>query len=179
MTELESFRAEKDRFFASHPQSPLTPEQRRHFNGLEYFPENPALRFEAAIEEFLHKDQIDMQTTAGTIQVYTRYGRFRFAVNGQEVELTLFSGPHGFFLPFVDSLADVETYGAGRYVEPEPSGNGKFLIDFNMAYNPYCAYNDNWVCPLPPRENRLNLPIRAGEKMFHHETYPALKAHDG
>ncbi len=166
MTELESFRAEKDRFFASHPQSPLTLEQKRRFKGLNYFPENPSLRLKVIVEEFPQQNTIQMQTTAGSIQAYARYGRFRFTVNRQEAELTIYAGPHGFFVPFVDSLAGVETYGAGRYIEPEPLGDGKFLIDFNMAYNPYCAYNDHWVCPVPPRENRLKVPIRAGEKIF-------------
>ncbi len=167
MTDLESFRAEKDRFFALHPQSPLAVDQKRRFKGLNYFPENPALRLVVTVEEFPHKDSIQMQTSAGSVQAYTRYGRFRFAVDGQDAELAIYAGPHGFFLPFVDSLASVETYGAGRYLEPAPHGNGKFLVDFNMAYNPYCAYNDQWACPLPPRENRLKVPIRAGEKIYH------------
>ena len=178
MVDLEQFRAEKDRFFASHPQSPLTPEQKRHFRGLSYFPETPALRVQVIVEELPHQSTIHMQTTAGSIQVYTRFGRFSFMVNGQNAELTLYVGPHGFFLPFADSLAGAETYGAGRYVEPEPLGNSKFLIDFNTAYNPYCAYNDHWVCPLPPPENRLSVPICAGEKTFHYETFPHSTARD-
>ncbi len=167
MTELESFRAEKDRFFASHPQSPLMPEQKRSFKGLNYFPENTALRLDVTIEEFSQKNTIQMQTTTGDMQTYTRFGRLKFAVDGQEAELTVYASPHGFFLPFVDSLAGVETYGAGRYLEPEPLGNGKFRVDFNFAYNPFCAYNENFSCPITPRENRLNVPIRAGEKIFH------------
>jgi uncharacterized protein (DUF1684 family) len=87
-------------------------------------------------------------------------------VDGQEAELTLYASPHGFFLPFADSLAGTETYGAGRYLEPEPVGNGKFLVDFNLAYNPYCAYNEAWACPITPWENRLRVPIRAGEKVY-------------
>lgn len=167
MTELESFRAEKDRFFAAHPQSPLTPEQKQHFRGLRYFPENPALRLNVAVDELPQKTVIQMPTTTGGVQTYSRFGKFKFRVDDQEAELTLYSGPHGYFLPFVDSLAGTETYGAGRYLEPEPMGNGKFLVDFNLAYNPYCAYNDRWACPLPPSENRLKVPIRAGEKLFH------------
>ncbi len=72
----------------------------------------------------------------------------------------------GYFLPFVDALAGKETYGAGRYLEPEPLGKGLFLVDFNLAYNPYCAYNDMWSCPISPAENHLKIPIRAGEKLF-------------
>ena len=167
MTELEAFRAEKDRFFASHSQSPLMPEQKRNFRGLDYFPENSGLRLEATVEAFPDQEQIVMQTSTGDEQTYVRYGRFRFNVDGQEAELTIYASPHGFFLPFVDALAGKETYGAGRYLDPEVLPNGKFLIDFNLAYNPYCAYNDRWSCPLTPFENRLKVPIRAGEKMFH------------
>ena len=167
MTELEAFQAEKDRFFASHSQSPLMPEQKQNFRGLDYFPENPELRFEATVEKFLNQEQIVMQTSTGDKQTYVRYGRFRFKVDGQEAELTIYASPHGFFLPFVDALAGKETYGAGRYLDPEVLPNGRFLIDFNLAYNPYCAYNDRWSCPLTPFENRLKVTIRAGEKNFH------------
>ena len=166
MTELETLRAEKDHFFAASPYSPLTREQKKNFKGLDYFPENPALRLEVAVEEFPKKEIIQMQTTTGDVQTYTRYGRFKFAVEGQAAELTVYLGEHGFFLPLVDSLANKETYGAGRYLEPARLSNGKFLIDFNLAYNPYCAYNPNWSCPLTPFENRLKVPIRAGEKLF-------------
>ena len=80
--------------------------------------------------------------------------------------LTVYANPQGFFLPFVDALAGTETYGAGRYLDPEPLGGGRVLLDFNRAYNPYCAYNEQWSCPITPRENRLAVPIRAGEKLF-------------
>lgn len=167
MTEVESFRAEKDKFFGKDPHSPLTPDQKRHFRGLNYFPENPALRLAVTVEEYARKEIVNMQTSTGALQTYKRYGRFKFSVEGQEAELTIYSGEHGFFLPFVDALADTETYGAGRYLEPEPLGKGKFLVNFNYAYNPFCAYNENYSCPIPPRENRLKVAIRAGEKIFH------------
>ena len=166
MTELESFRAGKDRFFATHPESPLTSEQKWGFEGLHYFPENPALRREVVVEEFPQKEAIQMQTTTGGIQTYTRFGKFKFTVGGQEAELTLYAGPHGYFLPFADSLAGTEPYSAGCDLDPEPVGSGQFLVDFNLAYNPYCAYNENFSCPIPPRENRLKVQIRAGEKSF-------------
>jgi len=167
MSELDELRAAKDRFFAGDPHSPLLPEQKRAFRGLAYFPENPALRFEATVEELPAKDEVVMQTSTGDEQTYVRYGRFRFEVDGQEAELTIYASPHGFFLPFVDALAGRETYGAGRYLEPEALPDGRFLIDFNLAYNPYCAYNPNWACPIPPKENRLSVRIEAGEKKFH------------
>jgi hypothetical protein len=166
MSILSQFRSEKDLFFESHPQSPLTPEQKDNFSGLNYFPENPDLRYELEIEEFEEKESSSIQTSTGDVQNYLRYGKIRFKVDGEESVLIIFVNEHGFFLPFVDSLAGKETYGAGRYIEPEPLPNGKFLIDFNLSYNPYCAYNEAWSCPLTPLENRLKVPIQAGEKIF-------------
>ncbi len=167
MTELEEFRAAKDEFFASHPQSPLTREQKASFKGLAYFPENPALRLTLRLEEYPVQNEITVQTSTGDVQTYKRLGRLRFTVEGRATELTLYLGENGPFLPFVDSLANKETYPAGRYLEPEALGQGRYLVDFNLAYNPYCAYNDRWSCPLTPFENRLKVPIRAGEKLYH------------
>ncbi len=167
MTELDEFRAEKDDFFRSHPHSPLTPEQKRSFTGLHYFPENESLCLEVEVEPLNDPQPMQMQTTTGDVQMYFRHGRFRFTVGGEEAELTIYRGEHGYFLPFVDSLKGGETYPAGRYLEPEELPGNRFLVDFNIAYNPYCAYNDAWSCPITPAENRLSVPIRAGEKIFH------------
>ncbi len=167
MSELDAFRAEKDDFFGSHSQSPLTREQRMGFRGLQYFPENDALRLEVKVDEFESKQKFEMQTSTGDIQIYEKFGKFRFDVDGEEAELTIYRSEHGFFLPFVDSLAGKETYPAGRYLDPEPLPGGRFIVDFNIAYNPYCAYNEMWSCPITPAENRLKVAIRAGEKLFH------------
>jgi uncharacterized protein len=166
MNELEEFRQAKDDLFANDLHSPLTWEQKREFQGLEYFPEAPELRFETEIERFDAPDQITIQTSTGEVQEYLRYGTFRFSVDGEEQKLTVFASEDGFFLPFVDGLAGKETYPAGRYLEPDVLPDGRFLIDFNYAYNPYCAYNEHWSCPLTPFENRLKAPIRAGEKLY-------------
>lgn len=166
MDELKTFRSEKDEFFAHSPHSPLTSDQKRDFQGLAYFPENPELRLEVQVEPFSEQERIEIQTSTGDTQTYTRYGRFEFEVGGEAAELTIFYNEQGYFLPFVDSLAGTETYPAGRYLEVEAIPGGKFLVDFNLAYNPYCAYNPQWSCPLTPFENRLKVPIRAGEKVF-------------
>jgi uncharacterized protein len=168
MTELEHFRAQKDAFFKSHQQSPLTAEQQGAFMGLRYFPENPELRLVLPLEPYAEQDTVVMQTSTGDERVYTRYGRLHFTMDGQDVALTLYadSDSGAFFLPFVDAQRGRATYGAGRYLEPEPLDDGQFLVDFNLAYNPYCAYNDEWSCPITPSENRLAVPIRAGEKQF-------------
>ncbi len=167
MSDLTDFRKEKDKFFARHPQSPLTSEQKRGFIGLQYFPENDALRLEVKVERLPDQEPMLMQTSTGGVQEYIRYGRFSFEVDGQTAELTIYQGEHGFFLPFVDALAGTETYPAGRYLEPEALPGNRFLVDFNLAYNPNCAYNEMWSCPITPAENRLKVPIRAGERLFH------------
>ncbi|HSM71725.1 MAG TPA: DUF1684 domain-containing protein [Anaerolineales bacterium] len=105
MSELEEFRAEKDQFFERHPQSPLSPEQKKDFSGLNYFPENDSLRLEVNVDLLNDPQPIQMQTTTGGTQSYLRHGRFKFNVDGQEAELTIYKGEHGYFLPFVDSLA--------------------------------------------------------------------------
>jgi uncharacterized protein len=167
MTELEQFRMEKNKYFANDPHSPLARAQRKEFSGLKYFPENPKLSLEVQVEQFTQQVEVEMQTSSGDVQVYTRYGRFKFEVEGVAAELTLYHTEGGFFLPFADALAGKETYGAGRYLEPEDLGEGRCLVDFNYAYNPYCAYNDIWSCPITPAENRLKVAMRAGEMSFH------------
>jgi len=167
MSELTDFRTEKDEFFREHPQSPLMPEQRQDFTGLNYFPENEALRLEVVVEPLENQEPMQMQTSTGGVQTYTRYGRFKFKVEGKDAELTIYENENGFFLPFADALAGKETYPAGRYLEPEALPDNRFFVDFNLAYNPYCAYNEMWSCPITPPENRLKVPIRAGEKLFH------------
>ena len=166
MYDLKQLRREKDDFFQTSNHSPLTREQQAGFQGLQYFPENSELNLELELEVFPEQARVQIQTTTGQVQSYDRYGRIRFQVNGQEAVLTVYSNEHGLFLPFADSLAGSETYGAGRYLEPAPLPGGLVHVDFNLAYNPYCAYNEAWSCPITPAENRLKVPIRAGEKNF-------------
>lgn len=166
MANLTEFRKQKDQFLILDEHSPLTQDQKTDFNGLKYFPENPDLLFEIEIDEFSEKETIQMQTSTGDTQAYRRFGKIRFQVDGENAELTVFASHHGFFLPFVDSQAGNETYGAGRYLDPYLLPNGNLLVDFNHAYNPYCAYNDLYSCPLPPAENRINIAIQAGEKNY-------------
>jgi uncharacterized protein (DUF1684 family) len=166
MSKLDNFRHNKDEFFKNDPHSPLTHEQKHHFSGLNYFNENPDLVLTVNIEEFPKKDLVNIQTSTGENQTYQRYGKFTFDVNGKSVDLILYTSDNEFFLPFTDGLSGKETYGAGRYLEPIDLGNGRLLIDFNYAYNPYCAYNELWSCPISPAENRLKVPIKAGEMIF-------------
>jgi len=169
MSHLDEFRRQKDDFFKHDLHSPLMPEQRKEFGGLKYYPENTAMRIITKIEEHTEKQPVTMITSTGSVQEYVKYGQFTFEVNGQKVTLQVYQDPDqgSFFLPFVDATAGEETYEAGRYLEIEPEPDGRFLIDFNHAYSPYCEYNENWSCPIPPKENRLTVRIEAGEKKFH------------
>ena len=167
MSDLDDFRAEKDEFFRNHPQSPLT-RAKTYFKGLQYFPENEALRLEVQVERLFDQQPMQMQTSTGGVQTYVRHSRFKFQVDGQEAELTIYQNENGYFLPFVDLLAGKETYPAGRYLEPdEYMATASWSI--STCYNPYCAYNEMWSCPITPAENRLKVPIRAGEKLFEDE----------
>jgi uncharacterized protein (DUF1684 family) len=160
---LRAERAEKDQFFKQSEQSPLTPDQQDRFTGLRYYPHNPALDLIVALERVEADRLIDIETTTGEVRSYQRYARFRFEAGVESAELTIYEAPYGYFLPFRDVHANGDTYGAGRYLEPEELPDGRFHVDFNQAYNPYCAYNEGWSCPITPPENRLNVAIEAGE----------------
>lgn len=167
MSDLTNFRQQKDDFFRTDRQSPLTAEQKAAFSGLHYFDENPALRLELPLERLAQPEQVILQTSTGNEQEYWHVGQVQFTVDGQQAALQIYENDYGYFLPFVDATAPRETYGAGRYIEPHDLGGGLLGIDFNLAYNPYCAYNERWSCPLPPSANRLKVRIEAGEKNFH------------
>jgi uncharacterized protein len=169
MTELHSFRAEKDGFLKNDPHSPLEPEQRRLFQRLDYFPESPALRFTVTPRVLGEQETIKLPLTSGEEAEYVRWAKAEFEVEGRAAELTVFldASSGDMFLPFKDATArSGETYGGGRYLEVERNNDGSLTLDFNYAYNPYCAYNYNWACPMTPAENVLEVPIRAGEKAF-------------
>jgi uncharacterized protein (DUF1684 family) len=174
MSDLTDFRAELDEFMAYHPQSPLDDDQQEAFAGLDYYPENEQLRMLVDVARFGDDEPlIEMQTSTGDMRPYRRWGRFAFTIGDQEAALTIYSDPyHGdFFLPFRDITNGEETYGAGRYLDNhrpglQQVGELRFEVDFNYAYNPYCAYSPAYSCPLPPRENWVKVPIRAGEKDY-------------
>ena len=168
MSELTDFRSSKDHFVQHDPQSPLTNDQKATFGGLKYFDEEPSLKLTLQVRPYAEQETIEMQTTTGGAASFVRWAKIAFSVDGAPAELTVYKDASldTFFLPFADSTSGDETYGAGRYVELEAQPDGTLLVDFNYAYNPYCAYNEAWTCPITPAENRLRVPIRAGEKNF-------------
>jgi uncharacterized protein (DUF1684 family) len=171
MSELDEYRKQKDDFFQHDVQSPLEAHQRADFHGLKYYPENPKLRIITPLGVYEDQQPVTMITSTGSAREYVKYGCFTFHVNEETATLQVYQSADdgSLFLPFIDATAPEETYGAGRYVEVEALGDDKFLIDFYYAYNPYCAYNENWACPLPPRENHLKVRIEAGEKKYYED----------
>ena len=170
---IEMERKQKDRFFVSHPQSPLPRQHRRAFRGLAYWPPNPDCRFELTFFEYYDKEAIEVADTVGQKRRLWRWGQFRFELAGEQRALEVYKGDpieERFFVPFRDETSGKESYGAGRYLDLEPERHlteeGKWIVDLNEAYNPWCAYSENYVCPFVPPENWLEVPIRAGEKQY-------------
>jgi uncharacterized protein (DUF1684 family) len=169
------WRSQRDQLFREHPLSALTEADRKNFAGLHYYSYNPALRFElelapAAASKGLRVD------LAQDGQLHMRdLGILRFSLGGERVSLTAYwleGYGGGLFLPFRDGTNGEGTYGGGRYLLDTIKGadlggvGGKLILDFNYAYNPSCAYNPRWHCPLAPVDNWLEVPIQAGEKAF-------------
>ncbi|MCD6058297.1 MAG: hypothetical protein K0Q89_1827 [Thermomicrobiales bacterium] len=167
---LAGYRHRRDHFFAEHPHSPLSVSQRAEFAGLNYFPESAELALTLPVDESGPDvgEVVDIPTSDGKAKSFFRAGRIRFDVEGVPVELTVFkdSDRGSLFIPFRDASAGSETYELGRYLEPQARPDGTIDVDFNYAYNPFCAYGEGWSCPIPPEENQLAVTIAAGEKAF-------------
>jgi uncharacterized protein len=172
--QLEAFRRQKDKFFHDNPDSPILPEEKGDFTGLKYYPIDLNYRVMARLVSEAHPGIFRVQTTTGGHKEYARVGRLEFELNGQHLSLTAFMPPadeplHGnrLFVPFRDKTSGKETYGAGRYLDLNKKATEEYVLDFNRAYNPYCAYSPYYSCPLPPGENNLPVEVRAGELMYH------------
>ena len=167
---LDGFRHHRDHYFGHDPDSPLAVADRDGFAGLGYFPERPDLALELPLEPDGAGigEEIDLPTSDGGSKPFIRAGRISFDVDGQPVTLSVFKDVERgrFFLPFKDGTTGTETYAGGRYLDPRARPDGTLVVDFNYAYNPYCAYGEGWSCPMPPAENEVATPIRAGELAF-------------
>lgn len=170
---LTRFRAEKDDYFRTSPDSPLDDAT---FVGLRYYPSDPAFVVDADLEPFGTPQTVMLETNTGEAQPYRRYARASFTLSGQACTLTLYQPTYSaeietgtaterFFVPFRDATSGAQTYGAGRYLEAGVLPDGRVLLDFNYAYHPFCAYSPRYRCPLPPAENWLEVPVYAGEKL--------------
>jgi uncharacterized protein (DUF1684 family) len=166
------WREVRDELFRLHPQSPLPEEARAGFRGVRYFPYARQWRVLAEVEP-AEPESLEIAGSAGSAVRFTRFGRASFELDGERhwLELYWLEGyGGGIFVPFGDATNDAESYGAGRYVLDSVKGadlgmeHGRLVLDFNFAYNPSCAYDPRWACPLCPPPNRLRLPVRAGER---------------
>jgi uncharacterized protein (DUF1684 family) len=168
MAVIEEFRRAKDHMFGHDPETPIPADERAGFAGLSYFEPDPALVITAQVGPPEDTDELRMPTSTNAEVTYQRYGVAHFTIGGAPAQLTLFAseGDRDLFVPFRDSTSGKETYGAGRYLEVTRPHDDMVELDFNYAYNPYCAYSEAYSCPLPPMENWLKVPIRAGEKIY-------------
>ncbi|ERH06800.1 MAG: protein of unknown function (DUF1684) [Halonotius sp. J07HN4] len=164
--------AKRDQFKNS-PRSPLPDAQRgAAFPGLAYYEPDPAYRFVLPLEEHDTKEPVTVETTADGEQTYLRWGAFSFELDGEMYTLQAYRPDweaDRFWVPFRDATSGETTYGAGRYLDLEPDTHrvdDGWILDFNAAYNPTCAYNHAYECPMIPPENWLDVRIEAGEQAF-------------
>lgn len=170
---LKTIRRGKDKYFRDNPQSPIPTPDRESFKGLDYYPLDPDYRFELELHEHDEKVTARLEATHGGERTVLRRGEFRFSIGGAECTLQAYqtdSREEGLFVPFGDATSSVETSDKGRYIDLKPeihrTTEGKWILDFNEAYNPWCEYSDGFVCPFAPPENWLDVPVRAGEKSY-------------
>ena len=166
--ELEKVRSEKNRMFRNSNMSPLTQETLKTFMGLSYYPVDTEFRVVADLTWLTVPDTLLMPVTEGPADTMIWMGYADFTCKGQQHRLKFYKNPYmtdeKIFVPFKDKTSGIETYGGGRYLDAKTENNVA-IFDFNTAYFPFCAYNDDWVCLLTPPENTLSIEIKAGENM--------------
>jgi uncharacterized protein len=170
--EIDKFRAQKDAYFKFDKSSPIPVDERASFGGLKYYKYNDDYLVIATFAPSEKPDTMQIPDTQGGIRKMIRVGNFSFTLSNSETVYTL-SGFKGvdetsssILIPFMDNTTGRTTYSAGRYIDVEPNGGEEYSIDFNMAYSPYCAYNDSYSCVRVPPQNVLNIDIPVGEKIY-------------
>lgn len=169
---MQKRREAKDRFFGEDPRSPIPPAERESFQGLVYYPLDSKYHVRLELHEHDEKATVPIDVTQGAPREMVRWGAFRFSLDGEECTLQAYRSAPGearLFVPFRDATSRTETYEKGRYLDLEPQlhrAGDRWILDFNEAYNPWCAYSGHYSCVIPPRENWLELPIPAGEKRY-------------
>ena len=174
--DVATWRAEKDRFMRSS-ESPVPEDERKDFPPLVYFPIDAGYRVPASLTVAAGPDRagrqadvLELPTSTGQRRQMHRIGTLCFTLQGRELTLTAFvdateNDMRRLFVPFGDLTSGNETYPGGRYLDLDRTATGIYDLDFNRAYNPFCVFNAKYDCPLPPRENRLTVPVRAGERL--------------
>lgn len=168
-TTVTEGRAMKDESFRSSADSPIPPDKKDILLPLAYYPVDENYAVPAELELSRDRSRLQIPTSTGKLRDYERIGTLRFSLKGQPLQLTAFSEVgqpmSRLFVPFADTTSGTESYSAGRYMELDPTATGIYVVDFNGAYHPFCYYNAEYDCPFPPAENRLKVPIRAGERL--------------
>ena len=166
------FRAARDRLFREHPQSPIAADRRRDWRGVAWYAYAPAWRIKGVVESARKRESFEISLATDGILRCTRVGHVSFTAGGRAARLAVYwleGYGGGIWLPFSDSTNGAATYGGGRYLYDTIKGadlgvgDRELVLDFNYAYNPSCAYDDRWSCPLSPPENRLPFAVPAGE----------------
>ncbi len=168
---IERERERQFKFLRFNPESPLSTEQKNELNALSFYPINIDYRIRAKMVPAEDRRVVEIPMTDGTIEKYIKHSYAEFELKGEKQRLLLLQAvsevdKRNFFLAYADETSGVDTYGGGRYLNLRQDGKSSVLIDFNLAYNPYCAYNPDYACPLPPKENIMNIAIEAGEKDY-------------
>ena len=160
-------RRDKDSALQDDEESPI--KDKATFKGLKYYPFNKDYVVDFVLEKAEKAKTVELKMTDGTTEKLILFGKIKGEIGGFTVSLVLYQHEDGnFFLPFKDKTAPTETYGGGRFLDLPLTNvkNNRLRVDFNLAYNPYCAYNEDFACPIPPAENTLPIRIEAGEKIF-------------
>jgi hypothetical protein len=182
-TDLKTFRDGRDKEFRDRAESPLKDEDFAAFKGLNYYATDNAFRVTATFKRTADAKYFQMPTSSGVTKKFVKYGVLTFKLNGKLATLSVYQTDaatlkkfpeyaHLLFIPFKDATNRTETYGGGRYIDIVIPKGDEVILDFNLAYNPNCAYgSDKYSCPIPPRENRLTVAIKAGEKRYAYASY--------
>lgn len=164
--------------FKDASRSPLKKKDLKNFKGLDFFPVSDEYVVVAKLIKTKNAPTFKMATTTNRKPLYKEYGKLQFTIQGKELELTIYQSQDDLrdekykdylFLPFTDDTSGNESYGGGRYMDvmtTDERSDGTIVLNFNNSYNPYCAYNDKYSCPLTPRKNHLDVEIKAGIKVF-------------
>lgn len=172
---INDHRKKQQQEMRSKKESPLSKEERRHFKGLNYFPIDLTYRVKGKFVKTENPVLFKMKTTTARLPEYSKYGEVYFELHGERYKLEVYHNADiakrpGYedylFIPFTDESNGKETYDVGRYIDFRTPTSENVIVDFNLCYNPYCAYSPNYSCPIPPEVNYLPLPIKAGEMKF-------------
>jgi hypothetical protein len=181
--QVEQQRASKDSLFKASNESPLELKQKRNLQALAYFDVDSNYRVPAKLERYAVPQPIKMEVSSGAEEDYFKIGKVVFSLKGKSCSLVVYQNAkfmndpqlkNTLFLPFNDLTNGKETYHGGRFMDIDYEGKDDLILDFNNAYNPYCAYSDNYTCPVPPEENRLPFRVEAGEKKFAGSQVPIM-----